>query len=85
MIARPTDITHTSASSADLPSAETPLQRQILLWQRAGPGTGCRVASSGERGARPPADRRSCHDLVHQVPARLQGVDACALALKGSS
>jgi hypothetical protein len=34
MIARPTDITHPGTSNADLPSAETPLQRQILLWQR---------------------------------------------------
>ena len=34
MIARPTDITETGVSAADLPAAETPLQRQILLWQR---------------------------------------------------
>jgi hypothetical protein len=34
MIARPTDLTHPNVSSADLPAAETPLQRQILLWQR---------------------------------------------------
>ncbi|HEX5575614.1 MAG TPA: hypothetical protein VFX42_07040 [Gemmatimonadales bacterium] len=34
MIARPTDITQTGASAADVPAAETPLQRQILLWQR---------------------------------------------------
>jgi hypothetical protein len=34
MIARPTDITETGASAAEIPAAETPLQRQILLWQR---------------------------------------------------
>ena len=33
MIARPTDITQTSPTTPDLSSAETPLQRQILLWQ----------------------------------------------------
>lgn len=34
MIARPADITQTSPATPDLASAETPLQRQILLWQR---------------------------------------------------
>ena len=34
MIARPTDITASGALRPDLPPAETPLQRQILLWQR---------------------------------------------------
>jgi hypothetical protein len=35
MIARPTDITTAGASRPDdSPVAETPLQRQILLWQR---------------------------------------------------
>jgi hypothetical protein len=34
MIARLTDITETGISAADVPAAETPLQRQILLWQR---------------------------------------------------
>ena len=33
MIAPPTDITQTSPTTPDLSSAETPLQRQILLWQ----------------------------------------------------
>jgi hypothetical protein len=33
MIARPTDIAQTMPSTPDLSSAETPLQRQILLWQ----------------------------------------------------
>jgi hypothetical protein len=33
MIARPTDITETGVSAAALAAAETPLQRQILLWQ----------------------------------------------------
>ena len=34
MIARPTDITRPDAASPGLPPAETPLQRQIILWQR---------------------------------------------------
>ena len=34
MIARPTDINRPDASSTGLPAAETPLQRQIILWQR---------------------------------------------------
>jgi hypothetical protein len=34
MIARPTDFTRPDASSTGLPAAETPLQRQIILWQR---------------------------------------------------
>jgi hypothetical protein len=34
MIARPSDITHPASSGDDVPRAETPLQRQILLWQR---------------------------------------------------
>jgi hypothetical protein len=34
MIARPSDITHPAPTGDDLPPAETPLQRQILLWQR---------------------------------------------------
>jgi hypothetical protein len=34
MIARPTDITRQDASSTGLPAAESPLQRQIILWQR---------------------------------------------------
>jgi hypothetical protein len=34
MIARPTDITRTDNSSTGWPAAETPLQRQIILWQR---------------------------------------------------
>jgi hypothetical protein len=34
MIARPIDITQSSQTTPDLASAETPLQRQILLWQR---------------------------------------------------
>jgi hypothetical protein len=34
MIDRRTDITRPDASSTGWPSAETPLQRQIILWQR---------------------------------------------------
>ena len=34
MIARPTDITASGALKPEFPLAETPLQRQILLWQR---------------------------------------------------
>ena len=34
MIARPGDIPHTDPTTPDLASAETPMQRQILLWQR---------------------------------------------------
>ena len=34
MIARPTDVTRTDASSTGCPVGETPLQRQIILWQR---------------------------------------------------
>lgn len=34
MIARPTDITHTAPTTPDLASAQSPMQRQILLWQR---------------------------------------------------
>jgi hypothetical protein len=34
MIARPTDITASGILRPDSPPAETPLQRQILLWQR---------------------------------------------------
>ena len=34
MIARPSDITRPDASGSGLPRAETPLQRQIILWQR---------------------------------------------------
>lgn len=34
MIARPSDITHTTPTTPDLASAESPMQRQILLWQR---------------------------------------------------
>ncbi|HEX6433145.1 MAG TPA: hypothetical protein VFZ87_02845 [Gemmatimonadales bacterium] len=34
MIARPTDLTHTAPTTPDLASAESPMQRQILLWQR---------------------------------------------------
>ena len=34
MIARPADITHTGPTTPDLASAERPMQRQILLWQR---------------------------------------------------
>jgi hypothetical protein len=34
MIARPTDITQTGPTTPDLASAESPMQRQILLWQR---------------------------------------------------
>ena len=34
MIARPTDITHTGPTTPDLASAESPMQLQILLWQR---------------------------------------------------
>lgn len=34
MIARPTDIPETEVSAASVAAAETPLQRQILLWQR---------------------------------------------------
>ena len=34
MIARPTDIPQAGVSAAEVPAAETPLQRQILLWQR---------------------------------------------------
>jgi hypothetical protein len=34
MIARPGDITRTTPTTPDLASAESPLQRQILLWQR---------------------------------------------------
>ena len=33
MMARPTDCTETGVSAAALAAAETPLQRQILLWQ----------------------------------------------------
>jgi hypothetical protein len=33
MIARPTDITEKTAPSIAASAAETPLQRQILLWQ----------------------------------------------------
>jgi len=33
MIARLTDITQTSPTIPDLASAQSPLQRQILLWQ----------------------------------------------------
>jgi hypothetical protein len=34
MIARPSDITRTSPTTPDPASAESPMQRQILLWQR---------------------------------------------------
>ena len=34
MIARPEDIPASGSSSPDLSGAETPLQRQIILWQR---------------------------------------------------
>ena len=34
MIARPSDITRPDASGTGLPVGETPLQRQIILWQR---------------------------------------------------
>ena len=34
MIARPSDITRTSPATPDLASAESPMQRQILLWQQ---------------------------------------------------
>jgi hypothetical protein len=34
MIARPTDVTRTDDSSTGWPVGETPLQRQIILWQR---------------------------------------------------
>ncbi len=34
MIARPEDFPASGSSSPDLCGAETPLQRQIILWQR---------------------------------------------------
>jgi hypothetical protein len=34
MIARPEDIPPSGSSSPDLSGAETPLQRQIILWQQ---------------------------------------------------
>ena len=34
MIARPVDNTHTGPTTPDVSSAESPMQRQILLWQR---------------------------------------------------
>ena len=34
MIARPRDITRQDGSSAGLPAKESPLERQIILWQR---------------------------------------------------
>jgi hypothetical protein len=34
MIARPADISHTGPEPPDPASAESPMQRQILLWQR---------------------------------------------------
>ena len=34
MIARPTDITHTGPSAPDPSTGQSPMQRQILLWQR---------------------------------------------------
>lgn len=57
MIARPGDLTHSDPTTPDLSSAETPMQRQILLWQReilkrrdagrqeAGEGDGSRVTN----------------------------------------
>lgn len=63
MIARPTDITQAGLSTPDLASAKTPLQRQILLWQRELLQRAQKGGAAGQRGSGPGSPLR---ETAHQ-------------------